>query len=181
MSSPRITKGIRWTLLVGSFIGLFPFSARLADPLATRRYNSSIDTRVLLLWPDHIELRRVSTLPEVSPRPEGASYSFLIPPERQTWVKARLRNEPTGGDGGWIFRIKQLGPERQRIQLEVLGDGFWGMVYEASPEKIVPLGTRLAGPEFAFVILAIHLVCWGGLWGLVYTLNHTSRVPESIT
>jgi hypothetical protein len=56
---------------------------------------------------------------------------------------------------------------KQQIQLELLGDGITGIVYEAGPEGIVPLRSREAGPAGAFVILAVNLLLWGGFWLLV--------------
>jgi hypothetical protein len=156
MISPRLAKIVLW---VASFVVLFPISARIADPLATYPWNPAIDTKVLLLWPDRIELRPMSTLAEFSPRPSNARCSFLVPPGRQKWVEECLRNYPLHTDASWIIRIKQTGPSKQRIQLEVMGDGFWGTVYEATTDRVVPLGTRLAGPGFAVVILGIQLAC----------------------
>ena len=57
MVTERAKKIALSLLLALTFLAIFPLSARLADPLATREFNPSIDTRVLLLWPDHIELR----------------------------------------------------------------------------------------------------------------------------
>jgi hypothetical protein len=158
-------------LLLVSFVGLFPLSVRIADPLATRRFDPSVDARILLLWPDHIELRPVRSLSKISPRPADAEYTFLVPTERRAWVTSSLRNDPHSGDASWIIHLKPLGPAKQRIQLELLGDGYCGIVYEATVDGIRPLGTRLAGPGFAVVILGVHLACWGGLWVAVSLLS----------
>lgn len=56
------------------------------------------------------------------------------------------------------MRVRPLKPGKQEIGLELLGDGIYGVVYEASKEKIVPLRTRLAGPGFAFIVLGIDVV-----------------------
>lgn len=172
IASQRTKKIAFGALLLLSFIGIFPLSIRIADPPATRKFDPSIDTRVLLLWPDHIELRPISDLNDVSPRPRNAAYTFLIPKDREAWVRDRLRIYPDHArDASWIISIKELGPRRQKIQLEILGDGFWGMVYEANAERVVPLGTRLAGPGFAFIIFVIHITCWGGFWLVVFAFR----------
>lgn len=101
----------------------------------------------------------------MSPVPKGAGYTFNVAPERQAWVESKVRSTPSpNGNAAWIIHIKQLGRLNQRIQLELLGDGITGIVYEAGPEGIVPLRSRLAGPAGAFVVLAVHLLLWGGFW-----------------
>jgi hypothetical protein len=166
--STRVRRIAFGVLLLLSFVGLFPLSARIAHPLATRKFDPSLDARILLLWPDHIELRPISTLNDVSPRPRNADYSFLVPKDREDWVRARLRAFDPRPDANWVIRVKDLSRGRQRIQLEIISDGFWGTVYEADADHITPLGTRLTGPGFAFVVLAVHLVICGSMWRLVF-------------
>jgi hypothetical protein len=174
--SERTKKIAFGALLLLSFIGIFPLSLRIADPLATRKFDPLINTRVLLLWPDHIELRPIGALNDFSPRPGNAAYTFLIPRDREVWVRDRLRSYPDHArDASWIIAVKELGPDRQRIQLEILGDGFWGMVYEANAARVIPLGTRLAGPLCGFVILGIHPACWGGFRLAVFLLRRLLR------
>lgn len=154
----RFVKAIPLLSFVILCIALFPLSVRIADPLATREWDPGFDTKVLLLWPDHIELRHVSTLAEVSPRATDASYSFVIPPERLAWVRERLQATPPNQDSGWMIQVRARGSDRQEIRLEAIGDGYYGMIYEASSQRIVPLRTRLAGPGFVFVILSIYVL-----------------------
>jgi len=157
---------------VGTAVGLFPLALRTADFFATHPWNPSIDARVLLLWPDHIELRPVGSLSEFSPRAPEAGYSFIIPPERQKWVVEQLRAYATPThDASWRIRIRPFGPSRQEIDLELLGDGIYGIVYEASPERAVPLRSRLAGPGFAFIVMGADAACWGALWFAIYALK----------
>jgi hypothetical protein len=56
-----------------------------------------------------------------------------------------------------MIQVKRRGPDKQEVRLEAIGDGYYGMIYEASSERIAPLRTRLAGPGFIFVILAIYV------------------------
>jgi hypothetical protein len=171
----RAKKPILIVFLVASFIGLFPVSIRLADPLFTDpfRTGGQYEYPVLLVWSDHVEMRWFHNISEVSPRPKDAAYTFNVSPERQIWVESRVRSmpAPNGGDAGWIIHIKQIGPSRQQIQLELLGDGINGVVYEAGPEKIVPLQSRAIGPAGALVILAVHLLLWGGLCLLIWFVS----------
>jgi hypothetical protein len=177
----RLTKAVFVLLFVGTAIGLFPFALRIANSFATHPWNQSIDARVLLLWSDHIELRPVGSLSEFSPRTPGAGYSFIIPPERQKWVTEQLRayNPPTS-EASWRIRIRSLGPSRQEIDLELLGDGIYGMIYEASSDKVVPLRSRLAGPGFAFIVLGVDAACWVALWFAIYALKHLFKLAHSL-
>jgi hypothetical protein len=179
--SSRGTKIIRVVLLVASFIALFPLSIRLSDPLFTHSFRTGwqYEYPVLLVWPDHVEMRWFHYISEVSPRSKDAGYTFNVAPERQAWVEKNVRSAPAphGADASWIIHVKQIGPSRQQIQLELLGDGITGIVYEAGPEKILPLRSRLIGPAGALVILAVNLFLWGGFWFLVWSITRlgTSR------
>ena len=131
-------------LLVASFIGLFRVSIRLADPLFTFPFHAEWKHPVLLVWSDHVEIRWFDRVSEVSPRPKGADYTFNVAPDRQAWIESKVRSTPppNGVDAGWVIHVKQLGPSRQRIQLDSLGDGISGIIYEANPEAILPLYSR---------------------------------------
>ena len=163
---------VKILLLIAGFVGLFPISIRLADPLFTYPFRTGWQYQypVLLVWPDHVEMRWFHDIDEISPRPKNANYTFNVTRERQAWVEKKVRSTPApnGSDAGWIIHVKQLGPSKQRIQLELLGDGITGIIYEAGPEEIVPLKSRLAGPAGALKILVVHLFLLGGLWLLIW-------------
>ncbi len=175
MTSLRVKRIVLIVLLIASFIGLFPISIRLADPFFTHPFRTGwqFEYPVLLVWSDHVEIRWFHNLSEVSPRPKDAGYTFNVSPERQTWVEDKVRNThaPHGGDAGWIIHIKQIGPLRQQIQLELLGDGTNGIIYEAGPDGIVPLRSRAIGPAGAFIVLAVHLLLYGGFWLLAWFIS----------
>lgn len=155
-----------------SLVLLTPISARLADPYFTRPFDPHIPQCVLLVWPDHLETRWVDSISEVSPRPPDAPWSFLIPPERENRVKEELRNQPLPGKGaGWLLKIRHLGPNRQEIRLEIMGDGYLGLIYEATSDRIIPLRTRLAGPDGAFLILCFDLAMCGAGWLLIWSAS----------
>jgi len=167
MTSARATKICFRLLLVVAFFGLFPVSIRVADPFFTHPFRAGwYQYPVLLVWPDHIEMRWFRDLSEVSPRPKDALYTFNVAPEQQNWVEQQVRNTrmPKGVDAGWVVHIKQIGPSKQQIDLEVLGDGITGLIYEAEPDAIVPLKSRLTGAGGAIIILGVHLLLWGSFW-----------------
>lgn len=172
--SSRVKKILLAVLLIVSFIGLFPISIRVADPLFTHPFRTGWQYQypILLVWSDHVEMRWVHDVSEVSPRPKGESWTFNVQPERQAWVESKVQNTASpNGNAAWIIHVKQLGPSRQQIQLELLGDGVTGIVYEAKRDEIVPLRQRLTGPGAAFVILALHLLLWGGFCLLVWFIH----------
>jgi hypothetical protein len=174
VTAGRTKRIILIVLLIASFVGLFPLSARLADPLFTYPFRSGWQYQypVLLVWPEHIEIRWVQSISEVSPRPKGAPYTFNVAPERQAWVEKQVRNTPSpNGNAAWIIHVRQLATARQQIQLELLGDGITGIIYEAGPEEITPLRSRLAGPSSSMVILGIHLLLWGGCWLVLWLIR----------
>jgi hypothetical protein len=174
MTSPKAKDIALVVLLVASFIGFFPISICLADPLFTLPFHAEWKHPVVLVWPDQVEIRWFDHVSEVSPRPKGADYTFNIAPERQVWIESKVRSTPVPGvDAGYIIHVEQLGPSRQRIQLDSLGDGISGIIYEAKPEEILPLHSRATGPAGSFTILIVHLLLWGGVWLIVWL---TSRV-----
>jgi hypothetical protein len=154
--SPRTFRIALILLCIGSLIGFFPLALRLATRFATFAYNPAIDARILLLWPDRIELKPIRDLVTFSPRPPNAEYTFLIPPERLQWVTKQLRTYSTPTpSASWHMRVRSLEPGKQEIELELLGDGIYGVVYEASSEVVLPLRTKLAGPSFAFIVAGL--------------------------
>jgi hypothetical protein len=151
-------------VVIGAFFALFPISIRVADSFFTRPFRASWQFQypVLLVWPDHVEMRWFSDLSQISPRPQDAKYTFNVSPERQDWVEQQVRNTrlPKGIDASWVIHVKQIGPSKQEIDLEAFGDGFTGLIYEAGPDAIVPLKSRLAGPGGSIVILGVHVLVW---------------------
>ncbi len=166
MTSPRARKISFRVLLAVAFFGLFPVSIRVADPLFTHPFHTGWQHPVLLVWSDHVETRWFRDLADVSPRPKDAGYTFNVAPERQAWVEQQVRNTrlPRGVDAGWVIHVTQIGPSKQWIELETLGDGISGLIYEAGPDSIVPLKSRLAGAGGSFIVLAVHLLIWGSFW-----------------
>jgi hypothetical protein len=155
---------------------------RLGDPLFSYPFRTGRQYQypVLLVWPDHIEMRWFHNVSEVSPIPKDAGYTFSIAPEQQEWVENAVRKTPSpNGNAAWIIHVKQIGPGRQQVQLELLGDGIVGMIYEARSDEIFPLRSRLAGPLSSLLILAVHLVLWGGSWLLIWLTSRLVRKYRS--
>lgn len=154
-------------LLIATFIGIFPISTRLGNRLFTYPFRTGwqYEYPILLVWSDHVEMRWFHDISEISPRPKAADYTYNVEPQRQAWVEAKVRGTPApnGADAGWIIRVKQLGPADQQIQLELMGDGITGWIYEIRGDEVIPLRSRSAGAGGAYLILIVHLVLWGGL------------------
>src|SRR5262249_26052334 len=154
------------------FIAAFPFAIRLADPFFTYPFHKDWHNAVLLIWPDHVEARSFDDVAEMSPRSKHAPFTFNVSPDRESWVKEQVRRLPSpNGSASWTIHVKQLSASRQEIRFELIGDGIAGLIYEAQPDKIIPLRSRLAGPEGALVILAANLVLWGGAWVLSWFVS----------
>ncbi len=96
--------------------------------------------------------------------------SCLVPADREEAVLAEIRQQDEGRtiDATWALEIRRLSANRQRIEFFRMGDGFWGGVYEATPNGVTPLYRKLAGPEFAFIFGGVALIlnscCWGCGW-----------------
>jgi hypothetical protein len=108
---------------------------------------------------------------DVPPPPSGASY--LVPLERTRSIERYLRDHDTEHrDSSWVLNVQALAADRQRIELFLLGDGYWGGVYEATATTITPLYRKVTGPGFAFIFgplaLLMNSVVWvivgGGAW-----------------
>jgi hypothetical protein len=169
-------KAVLTVTLVASFIAVSPLSVRLADPFFTYPFHKDSYHPVLLVWPDHVEARSFNDVAEVSPRSKDAPYTFSVTPDREAWVKEQVRRLPSpNGSASWTIHVKQLGASRQQIRFELMGDGISGLIYEAQPDKIIPLRSRLGGPAGAFVILAANLVLWSGGWLSVWFVGRVIR------
>ena len=161
--------------MAASFVALFPVSWFLADLQFSHPFeeNPYFGSPVLLVWPDRVEIRQFHHVSEVSPRPKDAGYTFNVSPGRQAWVERQVRDAPAPQPtkAGWIIHVKQLGPARQRIQLELMGDGVKGIIYEARTDEIIPLRSRLTGPGGAFIALGFEMLMWAALWLLVWLIR----------
>ena len=87
---------------------------------------------------------------DVPPPPAGAS--FLIALDQVERVERQLREHDTvHRDSAWVLRVKQISPDRQKLELFLSGDGFQGGVYEATANTATAQYRKVTGPGFAFV------------------------------
>lgn len=138
------------------------------DPFFSKPFNPGLPHFVLLVWPDHVEIRQVESIFEVSPRPPDAGYVFSVPPERVAWVEEQVRKLPPPSpypDSAWLIRVRQVSHDRQKIQLEAWWKhDFRGMIYEATPNEIIPLKTRAGDIGDSVQIAGIDFAVWCGAW-----------------
>lgn len=181
---------------MASCVPFLPLALRLADALTHRSVDLENFRRapfpVVVVsgdqaWAVMSEDPRNIPLP-----PSGASY--LVPLERARDIEQYLRDHDTAKrDSAWVLRVEALSADRQRIELFLMGDGYWGGVYEATSTTITPLYRKITGPGFAFIFgpLAILLnsVAWaivgGGIWlfrrGRNAAQGHPADPPSKAT
>jgi hypothetical protein len=127
---------------------------------------------VLVLWPEHIELRQASDLSDLLPRPRNASYSFLIPEEKRRWVEEQVRDYEDSSEVGWHIDIEQIDADRQRIEVDRIGHHRMGLIYEATPNGVLLLQTRANDPIFALLFGYLPPFCIIGtaLYGFAWII-----------
>jgi hypothetical protein len=169
----------KWVLVVFvlALIGLFPLSVRFADPFFSRPYEARFEVPVLLVFPEHVEVRLVRSFSEVAPPVADAQYTFAVPPARQKWIEGQIHSVPPRRPGSiWKLRVRQLGNDTQQIDLEAYGDGFSGVIYDAHQNQIVPIAYRSAGPGAVFVVAAMDVALSGVLALLVLGMLRFTRL-----
>lgn len=168
---------LRWVIPVAfmtSCIALIPPARRLADPMThspVNQENLRGPFPVVVMNDDQAWVAMPEDPHDVPPPPSGASY--LVPLERTRSIERYLRDHDTEHrDSSWVLNVQALAADRQRIELFLLGDGYWGGVYEATATTITPLYRKVTGPGFAFIFgplaLLMNSVVWvivgGGAW-----------------
>lgn len=149
-------------IAVVSFIAISPLSIRIGDHFFTLPFDKQFFDPVLEVCGDHVEALRLRELSSNNGALSSKDCTFQIAPERQAWVEDAVRHlqSPVPKKSSWVIHIKQLGRNRQRIQLELFGDGVAGMIYEVTDERITPVSSRLTGPSGAMYILLAQLCLW---------------------
>ncbi|MCU1227650.1 MAG: hypothetical protein JWO97_534 [Acidobacteria bacterium] len=80
----------------------------------------------------------------------------------------------------WVLNVKRIGPERQRIELYWMNDGYRGGAYEATATSIAPLYRKLAGPLFAAVFGGLATLMSAALWLLIgFLLRRLRQIHDS--
>ena len=169
----RMKKWVVLAVFVLSLIALLPVSLHLAEPFFTHRYEPNYEVPVLLVFPERVEVRWVKDIAELVPLTRNPAYTFAIPSDRQQWVEEQLRRAPPPRPGSaWSLRVRQLGDDTQRIELEAYRDGFTGLIYDARKTSITPVAYRRAGPGAAFVYLMFDVLLSCVLTVLVWIAMH---------
>ena len=163
-----------WLKPVGfavSFVAMIPLAVRVADPWTHRpvQYGSSgRGFPVVVVDGDDARVEMVEDPWSVPAPPAGASY--LVPSGRVRSVGRSIRaNEHARRDREWVLFVEDVSEGRQRVELFLLGDGYWGGAYEATATTVTPLYRKTTGPGFSLVvILAAHILngaAWGAMLG----------------
>ena len=169
---------------VSSCVCLIQPAARLADPMT----HSPVDDDrshspfpVVAVTGDGAWVNMVEDPHNVPPPPTGATY--LIPLERARSIERYLREHDTvHRKSSWVLRVKALSSDRQRVELFLLGDGYWGGVYDATSTSITPQYRKIAGPGFGFVFGPLALLLNSALWGIaiagVWAFRHRRSAAQ---
>ena len=152
---------------VGSCFALTIPAMRLADPL-TRH---PIETRppqpfpILVVTGDDAFVLMVEDLSKVPPLPTGATY--LVPDGKEQSVQRTINEQwPKEFDSSWVVEVERHGPDRQHIQLYLMGDGVLGGAYDATASSVTPRYRKSTGPGFAFIAAGLAFLVNATLWGL---------------
>jgi hypothetical protein len=81
-------------------------------------------------------------------------------------------HQPPAGDSGWVLRVERLAPDRQRIELFLMGDGYFGGAYDATQHAVTPHYRKLTGPGFAFIAIGLEPQYHAALAAPLVSRNH---------
>ena len=152
---------------LGSCVALIPPAFRLADPLTHRpvETHSAEPFPVLVVHGDQARVLMLDDLRSIPPLPAGATY--LVPQGKEAAFQRDLYAQaPPGVDSSWVLRVKPSAADRQRIELYLMGDGYWGGAYDATHSTVTPRYRKTTGPGFAFIAGSVALATNMGLWAI---------------
>ena len=152
---------------VGSCVALIPPAFRLADPLTRDRLEtpSAEPFPILVLEGDNARVIMVEDLRNIPPLPVGATY--LVPSNKEASVQRAINaNWPPELNNSWVLKVERPEPSQQKIELYLIGDGYWGGAYDATERTVNPRYRKRAGPGFAFIALPCALTMNAALWGV---------------
>jgi hypothetical protein len=116
---------------------------------------------------------------QIPPLPAGSSY--LIPSGADRAIQDRLNerlHDPN--DGMWVLNVERIEPQRQRIELYWMNDGYSGGAYEATATSITPLYRKLAGPLFAAVFGGLAALMSAALWLIIgFLIRRLRQIHDS--
>jgi hypothetical protein len=175
-------RGIRIGLAVlvpvaflGSCVSMIPVATQLTDSMTLAPVDQaySFPFPILVIRGTEASVEEIDHPHDIPPPPVGASY--LVPGGQAKAVERYLReHDSIHPKSAWVLRVAPTSSERQRIELFLMGDGYWGGVYEATATSIAPLYRRITGPGYAFVFgplaLGLNVALWGvlavSIWGI---------------
>ena len=187
-------RGIRVALAVlvpvaflGSCIVLIPVATQLTDSMthAPVDQTDSFPFPILVVRGTEASVEEIDDPHNIPAPPPGVS--FLVPPGQVDVVERYLRaHDTTYHKNSWVLRVTPISSERQRIELFLMGDGYWGGVYEATATSVTPLYRKITGPGYAFVFgpltLGLNIVLWGvvvaGIWG-IRRYRNAAQLPHA--
>lgn len=159
--------GVLTVAFAGSCIGFLGPAAHLADPLTHRPLDGSFQEPfpVLVVEGDKASVGMLQDPHRIPRPPNGASY--LVPLGKERALERYVNeHERAKHDSGWVLNVKRPAPDRQRIELYLMGEGYWGGAYDATAETVTPQYRKITGPGFAFIVGAYSLVMNVILWGV---------------
>lgn len=129
---------------MASCAGFLPPAMQLSDPLTHRAVDHEAFP-VVLVSGTHAWVTMAEDPYNIPPPPAGASC--LVPLERRRTIEQSIQEQDTRyRDRAWELNVEDLAAGRQRIELFLLGDGYWGGAYEAASTTIAPLYRKSTGP-----------------------------------
>lgn len=150
---------------VGSCFAWLPVAVRLTDPLTHTAVEtlSSAPFPVLIVQGENARVLMVEDLRGIPPLPEGATY--LVPPGREASFQREINKRvPPERDSFWVLKVERTEADRQRIELYLMGDGYFGGAYDATDLTVTPRYRKVTGFGFAFIFggcaLAMNFALW---------------------
>lgn len=155
---------VRWIVLPVLFIGtcmpLTRPAMRIADPRTNVALNATDGAfPILIIGERAAHVSFLQGLGAIPPLPHGATY--LVPASREAAIVNGLREHQL------VLRVERLAPDRQKIELYRMRDGYYGGVYEATATSLRPLYRKLTGPGFAFIAGRIAIAMNLALWAVI--------------
>ncbi len=163
--------GLLAVLFLGTCSALVPLSFRLTDPMTDVPLGTvpSLDLPVVVVTGTRAEVILTKYPFRVPSIAKGSS--FLVPKGKEKAIEQYLRDhENPHAEGGWWLRVKQLGSDRQRIELFWVNDGFRGGAYEATAATVTPLYQKFTGPGFGIAVAVVAFCGNALLWALALGL-----------
>jgi hypothetical protein len=155
-------------LFMGSCVALIPAGMKIADPLTIEPIGRWDGTRfpVVLMTGDTPRVVFMTKASDFAvPPPAGSSY--LIPSGKDRAVEAALnRQRPPDVGGRWVLHVARPSPDRQKIELYSMNDGYRGGGYEATNTTVTPRYRKITGPGFGCVAGGVAILINAALWSL---------------